>query len=340
MKKLSLALALCLLLAPASTATAQSLDTASSWARDHITAALEKGFIPADIQNNYTAVITRAEFCRMAVLWVEYAYGIGIDDVLNAHGLARKPNAFTDTADSDILAAYALGITRGMGGGLFNPGGLFNREQAATMVMNTCVAIGANVGNPPMAGFDDMNEAAGWAHLGINFVLTNGIMSGMGNNTFAPQGLYTREQSIATFNNIRLMSASEQADGPADASAFEQEVLKLTNIERANYGLAPLQWHEVLGKLSRAYSADMSARDFFGHICPDGSNPFDRMNNAVITYRAAAENVAFGYRTPADVVKGWMDSPGHRQNILNPSLTHIGIGFYNYYWTQKFIGLQ
>jgi hypothetical protein len=178
------------------------LDSAASWAREGITSAIAKGFVPADIQGNYTNIITRAEFCRMAVQWVEYATGKSIDTVLAEQGKSRDPGAFTDTSDPYILAAFALGITSGAGGGLFNPSGQFNREQAATMIMNTARAIGANVADPPASDFGDMSAAAGWAQNGINFVGANGIMSGSGGN-FNPKGTFDRQQSIVTFNNIK-----------------------------------------------------------------------------------------------------------------------------------------
>ena len=87
--------------------------TADQWARDGIASAIGKGFVPADLQNHYRNVITRQEFCRMAVSWLEYAMGSGIDDILAQRGVSRDPNAFRDTDDPDILAAFALGITDG-----------------------------------------------------------------------------------------------------------------------------------------------------------------------------------------------------------------------------------
>jgi hypothetical protein len=197
-----------------------NLDSASGWAHGHITAAIGKGFVPADIQDQYTGTITRAEFCRMAVKWVEYALGKNIDAVLAEQGKSRDANAFTDTNDTDILAAFALGITSGRGGGLFDPGGQFSREQAATMIMNTCRAIGANIENPEPFGFADIGTAAGWAVNGINFVGTNGIMSGIGGGNFGPDGMYTREQSIATFNNVNhtaLLNRSDDSLGMKEA---------------------------------------------------------------------------------------------------------------------------
>ena len=152
----------------------------------------------------------------MAVKWVEYALGKNINTVLSERNLTRNTNAFTDTSNSDILAAFALGITNGTSATTFTPNGQFTREQAATMIANTCKAIGANVSNPPSSGFADLNSAAGWARDGINFVRANGIMQGTGNNNFSPKTAYTREQSIITFNNINHTALPKQAT-PAPA---------------------------------------------------------------------------------------------------------------------------
>ena len=187
-------------------------DDASSWAQDGIAEALKKGFIPSDLQSNYTKVITRQEFCRMAVKWLEYAAGKPIDTILSERSLSRNSNAFIDTNNPDILAAFALGVTSGVGNNQFNPTGQFNREQAATMIMNTIRALGIDVSTPPPSNFTDMSEAATWAHAGIDFVRAHGIMQGTGNNNFSPRSLYTREQSIITFNNInhRALLGGEQ----------------------------------------------------------------------------------------------------------------------------------
>jgi hypothetical protein len=185
--------------------------TPASWAREGVESAIDKGFVPLDLQRNYDSIITRAEFCRMAVKWVEYATGKDIDAVVAERGMPdRMGNTFSDTTNPYILAAFALGITSGTTAptadrpGVFSPNGQFSREQAATMIMNTARAIGADVSNPPTSDFTDMNLAAGWAHNGINFVRANGIMSGVAANPprFDPQATFTRQQSIVTFNNI------------------------------------------------------------------------------------------------------------------------------------------
>ena len=125
---------------------------------------------------------------------------------------------------------------------------------------------------------------------------------------------------------------------------FELEVFRLTNNERVNNGLAPFEWHSVLASVARGHSVDMASNNFMDHTGSDGSSPFDRMSRAGISYSWAAENVAAGYQTPEAVVAGWMSSAGHRSNILNPNLTHLGVGYaynsgsyYRHYWTQAFI---
>ncbi|MFJ8082170.1 CAP domain-containing protein [Streptomyces sp. NPDC096205] len=129
--------------------------------------------------------------------------------------------------------------------------------------------------------------------------------------------------------------------GPGDLARTEAEVVALTNIERATAGLPPLAADPLLTRAAQAHSADMVARDFYAHTAPDGSRPWDRAAAAGAARRSIGENIACGQRSPAEVVTGWMNSPGHRANILQPDFTHIGIGFAGggragTYWTQLF----
>jgi hypothetical protein len=180
-----------------------------------------KGFVPDHLQWGYTSVIMRGEFCNMAVNWVEYATGKSIDTILSERGLTRT-NPFTDISDSEggriILAAYALGITAGTSATTFTPFGEFTREQAATMIMNTVKVIGADIDNRRAAGFGDINNASSWAHNGINYVSTHGIMAGTGSNNFSPKATFTREQSIVTFNNINHTALPKAGTGGGTAS--------------------------------------------------------------------------------------------------------------------------
>jgi len=122
-------------------------------------------------------------------------------------------------------------------------------------------------------------------------------------------------------------------------SSIEQQVLTLTNQERAKAGLKPLATDSKLMNAAREKSTDMRTNNYFSHTSPTLGSPFDRMKALGITYRAAAENIAMGQKTADEVVKGWMNSPGHRANIMNGNFTHIGIGYdaQGHYWTQQFI---
>ncbi|SEE95347.1 Cysteine-rich secretory protein family protein [Streptomyces sp. 3213] len=119
------------------------------------------------------------------------------------------------------------------------------------------------------------------------------------------------------------------------------KVVELTNAERTRAGLRPLAVDPLLAAAAQAHSADMVARAFYSHTSPDGSQPWDRAAAAGSRRRTIGENIACGQRSPAEVVEGWMNSPGHRANILKPDFTHIGIGFAGggqtgTYWTQLF----
>ncbi|MFI9005630.1 CAP domain-containing protein [Actinosynnema sp. NPDC053489] len=125
-----------------------------------------------------------------------------------------------------------------------------------------------------------------------------------------------------------------------DVELAEAKVVELTNGERAANGCPALAADDRLAAAARAHSADMAAQNYFDHVSKDGRSFVDRVKAA--GYPApGAENIAAGQRTPEAVVKGWMDSPGHRANILNCKLKALGVGMarggsYGIYWTQNF----
>ena len=125
-------------------------------------------------------------------------------------------------------------------------------------------------------------------------------------------------------------------------SAFNQQVLDLTNAERAKAGLSPLKYNAALSNVATLKSQDMRDKNYFSHTSPTYGSPFAMMEKFSIKYTYAGENIAAGYSTPQAVVTGWMNSAGHRQNILNSNYNQIGIGYaaggsYGHYWTQMFI---
>ena len=122
--------------------------------------------------------------------------------------------------------------------------------------------------------------------------------------------------------------------------AYEQEVVRLVNAQRAQNGLKPLAENWELSRVARYKSADMAGKRYFSHESPTYGSPYQMMRSFGISFRSAGENIAYGQRTPAAVVGAWMNSSGHRANILNASYTQIGVGYCadGRYWTQMFIG--
>ncbi|MEB3355325.1 MAG: CAP domain-containing protein [Synechococcales bacterium] len=128
---------------------------------------------------------------------------------------------------------------------------------------------------------------------------------------------------------------------------FVNKILELTNLRRSESGLNPLTLNPNLSNAAQIHSEDMAIADFFSHTGSNGSSPFERIAASGYDYGIAAENIAAGFSTPEGVVDGWMNSPGHRANILNPMLKEIGIGYYflatdtgtvnyHHYWSQSF----
>jgi len=122
-------------------------------------------------------------------------------------------------------------------------------------------------------------------------------------------------------------------------SSYEGEVVRLVNEIRVKNGLKALNHDWELSRVARYKSQDMKDKNYFSHTSPTYGSPFQMMKSFGISYRSAGENIAKGYATPEAVVNGWMNSSGHRANILNSSFTHIGVGYVSggNYWTQMFI---
>ncbi|PFU29589.1 CAP domain-containing protein [Bacillus cereus] len=150
------------------------------------------------------------------------------------------------------------------------------------------------------------------------------------NNTQKPAEQKPAEQKPAE---------QKPAEEAKSLSEFEQRVVELTNAERAKQGLPALKIDTELSKVARIKSEDMQKNNYFDHNSPTYGSPFDMMKKFGISYTSAGENIAQGQHTPEEVVQAWMNSAGHRANILNNGFTHIGVGYVESgnYWTQQFI---
>ncbi|WP_163969791.1 CAP domain-containing protein [Oceanobacillus halotolerans] len=130
---------------------------------------------------------------------------------------------------------------------------------------------------------------------------------------------------------IRLKSS---APSPSN---FEQQVVNLVNKERSKQGLAPLKHRADIKNVATKKAQDMINSNYFSHTSPNYGSPFDMLKTFGISYQSAGENIAKGQKTPEEVMNAWMNSAGHRQNILNPDFNSIGVGYYQGAWVQLFI---
>lgn len=202
------------------------------------------------------------------------------------------------------------GTGYGTGGGYANPGSVNWTGQAPTGAPN-----GSNYGTQaPTGGYWGQTPA--------------------GNRTTTTTQPNTNRQPAAQ-KPVTQQPATQQ---PAAGSSVAQQVLDLVNQERAKAGLSALTMNAELSKVAMAKAKDMYDNNYFAHQSPTYGSPFDMMKSFGIKYNVAGENIAKGQRTAADVMKDWMNSPGHRANILKDGFKQIGIAYYNGEWVQQFIG--
>ncbi len=149
-----------------------------------------------------------------------------------------------------------------------------------------------------------------------------------------------KEQPVEPEKPVEKPTENTEPNITDQTKAVELEVVRLVNEERKKAGLASLTHNDELSRVARFKSQDMADKNYFSHNSPTYGDPFTMMKNFGINYRTAGENIAKGYPNAQSVVKGWMNSPGHRANILNPKFGTIGVGYVvkngTTYWTQMF----
>jgi uncharacterized YkwD family protein/spore coat assembly protein SafA len=130
--------------------------------------------------------------------------------------------------------------------------------------------------------------------------------------------------------------------GTNDIRLLEEEVIRLVNVERSRVGLPALVENNEVSRVARIKSNDFVKNNYFSHNSPTYGSPFDMLRSFGVNFTAAAENIASGQRTASEVMNFWMNSSGHRANILNPTYNQIGVGVARdnngkVFWTQMFI---
>ena len=153
---------------------------------------------------------------------------------------------------------------------------------------------------------------------------------------------FIKPPSSGEDNKPETPEIPETPDVPesGNLSAYEIRVAELVNEIRVKNGLNKLILNSELSDVARLKSQDMKDNHYFSHTSPTYGSPYDMMTKYGIKYTFAGENLARGQKTPEEVVNAWMNSPGHRKNILSARYTQIGVGYVadGNYWTQHFIG--
>ncbi len=264
-----------------------------------------------------------------------------------------------------IIVAHILGFTGGTSPTTFSPDAKLTREQAAKIVFGVFKLLDKSQGiiytdvyedkySSVDPKFVDDKKIASWSRDAVYQIRNLGIMKGTDGNKFNPNGLYTREQAIVTAvkmcevyeemledytlkkddysvkkkgnvktsgnENIEQIDITKKSADDLKYEKMKNEVLELTNKERQKHGLKPFT------KCTEyEYYADIRAQEIgvvMGHERPDGSSCFSGISG----YMMVAENVAGGQKTPSEVVRAWMNSEGHRENILDPDLEQLAVG--------------
>ena len=168
-------------------------DEPSPWAEEEVRAAIDAGLVPEDLQDNYVGEVSRGEVAEMFIRLIEKSAGKDIDAVMAEKGVEIDPDAFKDTTDENVLAANALGIINGVGDDLFDPAGTLTRAQIAAILNRVAVVMGVDT-----AGYThSFTDVSGhWVDSELGWPVHAGIILGIGDDLFDPEGLLTTEQAI------------------------------------------------------------------------------------------------------------------------------------------------
>jgi uncharacterized protein YkwD len=173
------------------------------------------------------------------------------------------------------------------------------------------------------------------------FLVCCGLLAFGGGIAIAPEldaaYIPTQQNQISPKRSIRYIS---QNTGRVN---FETQLLKLTNLERQKVGLPPLKLSSQLSRAAQLHSEDMANKGYFNHTGLNGLTMVDRAKASGYEYSALGENIAAGRATPEGTIRQWMNSSGHRANLLNRKFTEVGFGYanapnspYRHYWVQVF----
>lgn len=326
----------------ASAAGSAFVDVPSThWAYHHVQRAAEKGWISGMGGGRYAPDqrVTGAEFVTMimkSLYYDEVSPGSEGEpwyqpyvDVAQAHGLLTNDLGEKTVLDNPLnryrMASFLYNVAKEAGAVQYVNGGILTYDGVTVLSSS----------NAPyyIGDWAKIPEAYREPVMGV-YALN--LLSGMDEyGTFGGESYLTRAQAAVVLNGTNAI-----VDYGLGINLYAAEVVELVNEERAKAGLNELRVETNLQFAATARAIELIQEP--SHTRPDGSQCFTILGEYGISYYTAGENIAFGYPDPEMVMTGWMNSPGHRSNILSPNFTAIGVGVVDYggsvYWTQLFIG--
>lgn len=330
------------------TGSALAAGKPSSWAAEAVDAMIAEQLVPGYLQSEYQKAMTREDFCNLMMVTLFFE-----DDIKNQ--AQKLINPFSDTQNPNIIVAYDEGLVSGKGDGSFAPAQEINRQEAAQMLYNYAQYVSEVSGvafDDVKKDFPDSGQVASWAREAVQLVTGCGIMNGT-DKGFEPQGSYTREQSILTFYNalsvltvsgVEGVAGEEEKPQPSPeetARAYAAEVTELVNKVRAQGGLDPLTLDDKLTQIAMFKSQDMINTGEFKHT----SKTYGAIDGLFARFKYVStmfgENIAYGQKTPQEVVEAWVNSPPHYETMMEKEFTKTGVGYVVDkngvpYWTQEF----
>ena len=184
------------------------------WAYDEVVSAISAGLVPVTLQNMYRGNISRGDYSALVVEAVCAMLDKEIENfVREVSGKSLnawiRGNPFSDTANEDVIAAYALGLVTGYDDGTFRPYSQISRQEAAVLLWRAAGLLGMDNDAPASSGFTDRDRIQSWALMQVDYVSSIGVMTGMGDNSFSPAAPYTRQQSyITVWRLLKAMKGS------------------------------------------------------------------------------------------------------------------------------------
>ncbi len=285
------------------------IDTGSHKYKESIKYIEEKGYVSGYKDGTYKPdnLINRVEFTKIII---DAVYNVSIDKAI--------PKLFSDTEENAWYNPYLeiakeKNIIKGYEDNTFRPNNNINLAEALKIILETYdIEI-------------EKDNNKDWYLPYIEWAKENNVISSILPDDFITRGemaniIYTTEQITLTLEDKKI-----------------NELLSLLNTERQKSGLTPYKINYILSVSAKAHANDMEQNNYFSHESIDGATLENRVLDAGYKYSYIGENIALGQNNPTGVIKSWLDSPQHKDNLLSKDFTEIGIGYTNkLHWVAVF----